>query len=212
MSQVPPSVPPPSSPQQPPRATAEQLDNFFAPEPRKANVLAVTSLICGILACVPFITGITAMITGALGIKKANDPRYGGRGIAIAGLVLGAMSVLFWALFGGGFWALFKATNAPRDVAAAFVRDVSAGDIESAQSHTGQLVSADELKELSTLMQDWGAFKELNSFNRSIQSRPGQTECVIGGTAEFTQGTPRHYEITLVKQGEEWKVVEWRFD
>lgn len=210
MSQVPPSGPHSSPPQQPPRPTPEEIDSFFAPEPRRSNVLAVTSLICGLLACVPFVTGIAAVITGALGIRKANDPRYGGRGIAIAGLVLGVMSILLWAMFGGGFWALFKATEAPRALAATFVRDVSAGDINSAMAVSGPLVTATELRELSSTMQEWGSFRELTSANTSIQTRPGMTQCELSGTAEFTQAT-RAFEMTLVKQGDEWKVAAVRF-
>jgi hypothetical protein len=215
MSQVPPSLPPPQ-PHQPQRPSQEQLDNFFAPEPRKANVLAVVSLICGVLGCVPFLTGVAAVITGALGLKKANDPRVGGRGIAIAGLVLGVLSVLFWALFGTGIWGLFRATEAPRKLAATFVRDLSAGNIESAQANAGPLMTPGELKQISDAMQDWGSFKEMTSFNSSIQTRPGLTQCDLVGTAEFSQAT-RAFEVTLIKQydettkAEEWKVVDVRF-
>jgi hypothetical protein len=186
------------------------LESFFAPEPRRANALAVISLICGIVACVPFLTGIAAVITGALGIRKANDPRYGGRGIAIAGLVLGVMSILFWGLFGTGIWGLFRATEAPRALAATFVRDVAAGDIEAAQANAGSLVTPGELEELSKSMETWGTFKELTSFNSSIQTRPGLTQCELQGTAEFSQET-RAFEMTLIKQGEEWKVASVRF-
>jgi hypothetical protein len=217
MSQVPPSIPPSVPPsdrtsgqQQPQRPSQAELESFFAPEPRKTNVLAVTSLICGILACVPFLTGIAAIITGVMGMRKANDPRYGGRGIAIAGLVLGVLSVLLWATSGGGFWALFKATEAPRALAATFVRDVSAGDLDTAMASAGPLVTPAELRELNEMMQEWGAFQELTSANTSIQTRPGVTQCELSGTAEFTQAT-RAFEMTLIKQGDEWKVAGVRF-
>jgi hypothetical protein len=212
MSQVPPSVPPPpSQPPQPPRPSREELDSFFAPEPRRANALAVVSLITGILACVPFVTGIAAIVTGILGLKKASDPRVGGRGLAITGLVLGVLSVLFWALFGTGIWGLFKATEEPRKLAATFVRDVAAGDFEAAQAAAGPLVTPGEIRELSDTMAGWGTFKQLTSFRSSIQTRPGQTECQLGGTAEFSQET-KAFEMTVTKINDEWKVTYWRFE
>jgi hypothetical protein len=45
--------------------------------------------------------GMAAIITGFLGMKNAgNEPhKYGGRGLAIAGLVLGAISLISSAIF-----------------------------------------------------------------------------------------------------------------
>ena len=64
--------------------------------PRPTSGLAVTSLICGIAgivlfwAIVPVLASIAAVITGhmALGLTK-RDPGIAGRGMAIAGLILG---------------------------------------------------------------------------------------------------------------------------
>lgn len=78
------------------------------------QVLPTVSLVLGILGFVltccyggiPF--GIAAVITGYLGLSNAgkNPMQYGGRGLAIAGLVIGALSVLgsllmiFFAIIG----------------------------------------------------------------------------------------------------------------
>lgn len=61
--------------------------------------LAITSLVLGILSvatCLIFITGIPAMITGfmALGRARRQPAEYGGRGLAIAGIALGAAGIL----------------------------------------------------------------------------------------------------------------------
>src|SRR5579864_7083269 len=54
---------------------------------------AITSLITGIISfCVPVIGSIAAIVTGIVGIVRTKDPRTGGRGFAIAGLVLGCIS------------------------------------------------------------------------------------------------------------------------
>lgn len=64
--------------------------------PRPTSPLAITSLVCGLAgvvlfwAIIPVLASIAAVITGhmALGQTKRN-PALGGRGLAIAGLILG---------------------------------------------------------------------------------------------------------------------------
>lgn len=68
----------------------------------KDQTLPIVSLVLGILSIVliccygglPF--GIAALITGYLGMNNTNkDPmQYGGRGMAVTGLILGAISLL----------------------------------------------------------------------------------------------------------------------
>ncbi len=67
----------------------------------KSNPLAIASLICGCLLCIPLLPGIAAIVTGALGMRKTNDPAVTGRGMAIAGLVLGILNILGWAAYIG---------------------------------------------------------------------------------------------------------------
>ncbi len=67
-----------------------------AEEPKKG--LAITSLVLGILsvACLMFITGIPAVITGIMALNRTSRKpgEYGGRGLAIAGIALGAAGIL----------------------------------------------------------------------------------------------------------------------
>lgn len=73
------------------------------------QTLPTISLVLGVLGLLLFCCfggmplGLGAVITGYLGMNNANnDPqRYGGRGLAVAGMVLGAISVvgsLLWIL------------------------------------------------------------------------------------------------------------------
>lgn len=67
-----------------------------APAPRPTSGLAITSLICGIAgvvlvwAIIPVLASIAAVITGHMALGQTRrDPGIGGRGMAIAGLILG---------------------------------------------------------------------------------------------------------------------------
>lgn len=82
------------------------MDAPYAPPAVRGDVpsytptsgLALASLICGILGLVTcmLLPGIPAVICGHLALKQMADPalRVGGRGLAIAGLILGYFSIL----------------------------------------------------------------------------------------------------------------------
>ena len=67
------------------------------------QTLAIVSLVCGILslcAC-GILTGIPALITGYMAKNNvdSNPGQYGGRGMAMAGMILGGISVVFTVLY-----------------------------------------------------------------------------------------------------------------
>lgn len=67
------------------------------------NTLAIVSLVCGILSiCLcGFLTGVPAIITGFMAKNNAdsNPAMYGGRGMAIAGMITGVIGTLFTVLY-----------------------------------------------------------------------------------------------------------------
>lgn len=75
--------------------------------PQQQNGLAIASLVCGILTlvlgfCCGFIgliPGIAALVTGYLGLKKADELGGSGKGMAIAGMVLGGIGFVISLLF-----------------------------------------------------------------------------------------------------------------
>lgn len=112
-------------PVQPNPGTATPYGTYGAPAypiapPRPTSGLAITSLVCGIAgvvliwAFVPILASIAAVITGHMALKQTkNDPSVAGRGMAIAGLILGyaaiaigaftVISVIISFLFVGAF-------------------------------------------------------------------------------------------------------------
>ncbi len=63
------------------------------------QTLAIVSLVCGILGlvCCGLFTGIPAIITGYMAKNNvdSNPNQYGGRGLAVAGMIMGGISILF---------------------------------------------------------------------------------------------------------------------
>ncbi len=110
----PPSQPPPGQPypypgQAPPHAYYQPPSHPYGTPPPGApypylpapptNGLAITSFVLGIVAIVlswipifDLILSVPAFILGVLGLSKANQTGGSGKGLAIAGLVLGAIA------------------------------------------------------------------------------------------------------------------------
>lgn len=66
-----------------------------------ASTAAVLALVCGILMCLGPLTGIPAIIAGiiARGAVKKDPANVGGGGLAIAGIILGVLNLLGWAVY-----------------------------------------------------------------------------------------------------------------
>ena len=110
-------LPPPMS-HQPPAPSA----HYSSHPPGRTSAAAVTSLVLGILGCVPFVTGLLAVILGIVGIRKTRQSNIGGRGMAIAGLVLALVSLAGWGLLGGGLGIGYIRSKPARVVADLFTR------------------------------------------------------------------------------------------
>ena len=87
-----------------------------ATPPKQTSWQAITSLILGILSIfgLSFLTGIPAIILGIVGLSKVkNNQDVGGKGLSVAGIVLGIIgSLLILLLFFGSARVLSSAKNA----------------------------------------------------------------------------------------------------
>lgn len=67
----------------------------------KTNLLAVVSLVAGVVCCVPLVSPGVALVCGIGAIKQIDARGETGRGLAIAGIILGAITALmqfFWLI------------------------------------------------------------------------------------------------------------------
>ena len=121
-------VPPPAAPVPPPAPgpaaySPPPTGNYVTPPPAagggQSNGMAIAALVLGILTfvCLGPVAGILAIIFGFLGMKKANETGTG-KGMSIAGIVLGAVgTVLSIILF---FVLIVAADNVSDNVQDAF--------------------------------------------------------------------------------------------
>jgi hypothetical protein len=172
--------------------------------------MAVTSLIMGILLCIPFVTGLGGIIFGAIGIKKTKDPRVGGKGMAIAGLVLGIVNLLIWLLFGGAIWAAVAGTSEQRAIAKTFVKDLSEGNVDAALAACHSTMPKASLESASKAMKAWGALKDTTTVGINANTGVGGAQVVVSGAAVFANGQ-KSFVIQFAKEGDKWKIVKFEF-
>lgn len=184
MTQIPPAGPQAPWPPQP---------GAFPP-PQQSNGWSIASLICGLLVCIPGLTSLLAVIFGIAGIKKSAQPQVGGRGLAVAGLVLGILGILGWAAFGGfGWWGwnFFKSEmlNPAKQTAGSFLTDVAAGDFAKARAAATSDMSDDEMQSLSDTLKGLGKFKEFSVSGFDAKSLGGDSvRMELSGSASFENG------------------------
>jgi hypothetical protein len=174
---------------------------------RRSNGPAIASLILGLLFCVPWLTGLLAIGLGIVGIRKARDPAVSGKGLAIAGLVLGIVNVVGWTGCGGLFGDAYVQSKPARIVAKQFLQDINAGDINAAMGNSTGL-AATELQAQSGQIAALGPLQSIDfsSFNLSILN--GRTTMQLGGTATFSSGT-KTCTFQLLKTGGVYKVTSY---
>lgn len=73
----------------------------YGPRPDEKNSLGGWALGLGIasLVCCSIFTGIPAIILGVLGMRAANEGRATNKGMSIAGIVMGALSIVFLIIY-----------------------------------------------------------------------------------------------------------------
>ncbi len=74
------------------------MSEYYVQE-KKSNGICIASLVCGLVSflgcCNPFyLVSLAAVILGIVGVCGS----YSGKGMAIAGIILGVLAVLIWVV------------------------------------------------------------------------------------------------------------------
>ena len=155
----------------------------------KSNPLAIVSLICGIVGCL-FITPIVGIITGLIALGKSK--LQGGKGMAIAGIILS----ILWIIGGAGFgvltyWGVGKiyamVEELTKQPAITFINHLGDGDIAAASKMTD--IPEDQLQPIADYVKPLGKCTDISIQSPSIQTNNGITTAQFRGTATFEKGT-----------------------
>jgi hypothetical protein len=108
------SVPPAS---QPAPAYGETAPAYGQPTGPKTNTLAIISLVASIAGIVilPIIASIGGVICGHISLGQIKQTGEQGRGMAVAGLIIGYVGIALWIIGGIIFFAVLGAFLANTD-------------------------------------------------------------------------------------------------
>ncbi|MFI5378537.1 MAG: DUF4190 domain-containing protein [Tepidisphaerales bacterium] len=189
MSQYPPPPPPgqypPSPGQYPPTGAYPPGGYSMAPVARSGNGMAVTSLVCGFLFCIPAITGLLAVLFGLVGFFRGKDPRRGRRGMAIAGIILGLLSLGVWSGIGyGAYWVygFFVPTTG-------LIGTLGNNDITGARQYVTPSVTDADLASAQATFSTMGSYVSFHNFNGTKSVVNGVTTYTVTCKAIFAKGS-----------------------
>jgi hypothetical protein len=194
------------SPPPPPPVPVGYGYGFDGPK-RRTSGMAIASLVLGIVGCIPFISGLLAIIFGILGIRRTRDPYVGGKGMAIAGLVLGIVSIIGWTGMGSVLGFAYLESKPAGVVAKQFLQDLSAGNINGAMADSSGFTAA-QLQSQNVQLAAYGALQSVSLSSFNMSSVNGQTTMSLGGTAIFASGT-KTCTFNLLKINGTYKVTSY---
>lgn len=169
------------------------------PWPSRTSAAAVASLVLGVLGCMPFCTGVLAIITGIVGISVTGNPSIKGRGMAIAGLILGTLSLIGWTGVGGVMWRWRVVTVPERVLAHQFISDLSQGNTSAAAAESTSRVTAAQLDAGAATMKSWGGIKKI----RVIFAHPKGT---VSGIIITPNNQFHNFVLQEVERNGAWSV------
>ena len=205
MSQYPPQ-PPQYPPQYPPGTPPPGGYPGAVPQGQQSNGLAITSLIMGILSCIPGV-GLLAILFGALGMGKAKDPRVGGKGLAIVGIILGLLSIVAYAGVGYSvYWGVGK-LKAMGEPGIKFFEALNKGDLTQAKAYTTGNISDADLTQLRDTIKGMGELKDPKPTKFDLKD----DVLSVSGTAVFANGA-KNYTFRMVKVGGVFKVDKFTLE
>lgn len=129
-------------------------------QPRRTSIAAIIGLICSLVCCLPFLPALGALL-GAIGLRGTmrRDRPVGGRGLAIAAIILG----LLFSAGQVGFALLANAQLAKDLQHLRFIQSLQTDDLDEARSRLSvdadsEYTDADLRDWAARLDADWGAF------------------------------------------------------
>jgi Domain of unknown function (DUF4190) len=213
MSQYPP--PPGGPPMYPPNfppsgPTGFGPPGYSLPSQSRTSAVAIVSLVSGLLICIPGVTGLVAIITGIIGIAQTSNPAYRGRGLAIAGLILGLLSLAGWGALGLGGYRVFQKSAPERLFAQQYVTDLTAGKVDQCVQNSTPNIAPAQLQLDYTQSQAWGTCRSAIAIPQNFNYNNGLTTIGFQGVGSFTSGAHK-FLITVQSDSSGRKVDSFQW-
>lgn len=207
MSQMPPPGYPPGYP---PNFPPQGPGGYALPPAMRTSAAAITSLVCGLILCVPVVTGLVALITGFVGISSTGNPAVKGRGMAIAGIILGLINLGIWGSVGYGGFTLYRNSAPDRMFAQSYMADLAAGRIDQCAQNSTSNLTQQTLQNDYAQLKPWGTFQTATIIPNAWNHTNGKTSIGLTGACIFSGGTHR-FMMTVINDSGTRKVDSFQW-
>ena len=170
---------------------------------------AIISLVFAVMFCIPMIPSLLAAIFGIASLREIRRGYRSGRGYGLAGMILGILGVGGWLLLGASIYVVAHETNGAKEVATAFLRDLSEGKLDDALARTVEGTPKEPLMASVKAMGDWGKFDTLSVNLRSIEARKEGLRVEFDGIASFAR-SDQDVNIRLGFDGATYRVEQFQ--
>ncbi|HEB60886.1 MAG TPA: DUF4190 domain-containing protein [Phycisphaeraceae bacterium] len=147
------------------------MDNEYE-LPTRTSRLAIGSLVCSLIFCVPFLMPLLGIILGAasLAMITGRKNRLGGTGLATLGIII---SFLFLAVDSYAAYYIWQWANKPAVTVSAMITDLENNDLQAARAYFQPIPSDpltdEQLKDLAKLLSD--NYGKLNKVSVDLSAR-----------------------------------------
>ena len=182
------------------------------PQPTGGNGWGVAALVTGLIGfCVPFL-GLLGILFGFLGLRTAKR-NFSGKGLSIAGLVLGFLTVIGWGVTSGLAYKVFSDTAPNRAITHQFLRDLSTSNIDAAYAVVDpKQIDKDDLKGLSKTIVADGAIKDITVYGfRANMFTDGPNEVYLSGVIVYSNNKQRPFGVRHEQVEGKWKITGVQF-
>lgn len=181
--------------------------------PTRLSGMALASLICGAVGCIPLIPSLFATVFGLIAMRETRRPGVAGRGMARVGLWLGILGVGGWGfLFYTAFNVYVTEEAKAHALCTKFVEDLANGKIDAALGRSIRDADRQPLEAASTAMKGLGPFNNIVPDLRMIppSQRTPLIRWEVEADAVFSRGD-LGVRLRLVQTGDSYLVerFEW---
>jgi uncharacterized protein DUF4190 len=196
------NYPPPGEPPTP------VMPLYSAPYESRMSGLAITSLVLGILICIPALTGLASIGFGIGGIAVTRNPAVRGRGMAIAGLILGILNIFFWAGAGGFWWETVRPIRAASHQ---FVYDMAAGNTAAVTAECTNPIGPTQITNAQAWFKQKPPVAGTSITYSNVQDNMGMNTGSVVMVIHFNDGSSSVAQINLIELTAGWKVTNFQF-
>jgi len=148
------------------------------PTPLSGNLMALISVIAGLLLCIP-LTGLIAVPTGIVGYRRSKHLGGNGSVASRVGLVLGIINLVWWpaALIGAyNTFRSYKFSEPAIEPTRKFVMYVGSGQVDQAKKLCTDAIDENRLTDSVEEMGKWGVVNNVNPYYRGEYHGPSDIE------------------------------------